>query len=188
MGLYRSGRPSKYNYITKKGTPPPPVVGEYRIRTGSGGLKYLGITNDLQRRMYEHAKKGNICDESPSYEWMAALPGTPYSEVRKHEQEKIKKYKPERNIREGGGGREPHSLQYYEYAFTDSKGNDLYGIQETGNNHWPTIKYALSRILVFILGIVLIVAIIGALWFASVRMGWIDTLKGFWEERCFKVQ
>lgn len=32
MGIYKSGRPIKYNPHTHAGTPPPPLPGEYRMQ------------------------------------------------------------------------------------------------------------------------------------------------------------
>ena len=62
MAAYRRGRPIKYNAFKKdEGTPPPNVVGEYRIRYRKlRAIKYIGITNDLERRMLEHERKGRI--------------------------------------------------------------------------------------------------------------------------------
>ncbi len=71
MAAYHKGRPHKYNVYTDKGYCPPAVVGEYRIR-GKNGLKYIGITNDLNRRMHEHMRTGKINEENPCFEWMPA--------------------------------------------------------------------------------------------------------------------
>lgn len=157
MALYRRGRPNKYNPMTYQGTPPPPVVGEYRIRYKYGNLKYLGITNNLSRRMREHISSGKISADAPTFEWMPALPGTPYSDIRKHEQEKIRILKPDANINNGGGGRDPITLNYYE--FTDSRGKHCYGVQEE-RARGKTIGFAFSRILSFIFKSVIITILV----------------------------
>jgi len=111
MTIYRRGRPQKYNALTGEGNRPPNVVGEYRIRYSKWRrMKYIGITNDLERRMREHEKSGKINDHAPYFEWMAALPGTPYKMVREHEEESYRKHNPRSKKRHGGGGREPSVL------------------------------------------------------------------------------
>ena len=162
MAAYRRGRPNKYNPMSFQGTPPPPVVGEYRIRYQHGNLKYLGITNNLERRMREHISSGKLCDDAPTFEWMPALPGTPYEEIRKHEQEKIMILKPDANKKKGGGGREPTHLNYYE--FTDSRGTPCFGIQEDKMRS-TTIEFAFSRVFSFIIKLVLVIAVVALVGF-----------------------
>ncbi len=60
MGIYRPGRPQKYNPSTKKGHMPPSAPGEYRIRDDAGNIVYVGETNNLKRRMQEHIRTGKL--------------------------------------------------------------------------------------------------------------------------------
>lgn len=60
MGIYKKGRPEKYNPNTGKGSKPPSAPGEYRIRDDNGNIVYVGETNDLNRRMNEHKRNGKF--------------------------------------------------------------------------------------------------------------------------------
>lgn len=60
MGIYKAGRPKKYNPSTGEGNMPPSKQGEYRIRDEEGKIVYIGETNNLQRRMKEHIKTGKL--------------------------------------------------------------------------------------------------------------------------------
>lgn len=60
MGIYKSGRPYKYNPSTSEGNKPPSSPGEYRIRNEEGEIVYIGETNDLNRRMNEHKTNGRL--------------------------------------------------------------------------------------------------------------------------------
>lgn len=60
MGIYKPGRPKKYDPTTGKGTLPPAAPGMYRIRDEKGRIVYIGETNNLRRRMYEHIRSGKL--------------------------------------------------------------------------------------------------------------------------------
>lgn len=61
MGIYKSGRPNKYNPNTGEGKKPPSTPGEYRIRNEeTNKIEYIGETNDLNRRMNEHKRNGRF--------------------------------------------------------------------------------------------------------------------------------
>jgi len=60
MGIYKPGRPKKYNPSTGEGHKPPSAPGEYRIRDDKGNIIYVGETNNLNRRMNQHIKSGKL--------------------------------------------------------------------------------------------------------------------------------
>lgn len=60
MGIYKAGRPKKYDPSTGKGHKPPAAPGMYRIRDEKGKIVYIGETNNLKRRMNEHIGSGKL--------------------------------------------------------------------------------------------------------------------------------
>lgn len=104
MGIYKSGRPIKYNPHTKAGTAPPHKPGEYRIRNSLNIIDYLGETNDLKRRMNEHILTGKI-SYGDTIEYKIADNRSTSKTRRQHEQIKIKQHKPTKNKSKGGEGR-----------------------------------------------------------------------------------
>lgn len=60
MGIYKSGRPRKYNPTTGRGKMPPSKPGEYRIRDEKGNIVYIGEASDLKRRMQQHIRTGKL--------------------------------------------------------------------------------------------------------------------------------
>jgi hypothetical protein len=85
---------------------PPNQAGEYRIIDQAGKTKYVGITNDLERRKAEHIRSGKIVKRD-TFRWKTAQPGATYDDLRDHEQKKIEQLKPYENKNRGGGGRSP---------------------------------------------------------------------------------
>lgn len=112
MGTYNKGRPKKYDAISDAGNKPPKVAGEYRIKDKDNNLKYIGISNDIDRRVKEHKKTGKINDNDRYVEWMPAKQGASYDDIRKHERQKIKQKKPAINQRGGGAGPTPKKMNY----------------------------------------------------------------------------
>ncbi|MBQ7976467.1 MAG: GIY-YIG nuclease family protein [Clostridia bacterium] len=108
MAIYKPGRPVKYNPSTSVGKKPPSKPGEYRIRDNSGQISYVGETNNLARRMYQHQKTGKLPTEAggkSTFEYKLA-DGRSSSRTRRiHEREKIAKHTPYLNKSGGGEGR-----------------------------------------------------------------------------------
>jgi hypothetical protein len=125
--------------------------------------------------MNEHLKSGKICEDRPTFEWMPALPGTPYSKIREHEQYEIFKHNPELNLRDGGGGKEPENLNYFDFgdAFSvdttprgrcakgkkyipidERHGKTLYAVEDSGPG--TLIKYILSKFIRFIARLIIL--------------------------------
>ena len=104
MGIYRPGRPFKFDPMTGQGCRPPRRPGEYRIRDSTGTILYIGETNDLRRRMGEHIRSGKLSN-GRSIEFQLA-DGRSSSQTRRvHERSKIEQHAPQLNRSGGGEGR-----------------------------------------------------------------------------------
>lgn len=108
MGIYKPGRPNKYNPSTGSGKKIPALPGEYRIRDGNGIITYIGETNNLARRASEHIRSGKLPADRQSkstIEYKVA-DGRSSSHTRRiHEQVSIQKHQPFLNRSKGGEGR-----------------------------------------------------------------------------------
>lgn len=104
MGLYKPGRPSKYNPSTGKGSKPPSSPGEYRIRDDRGTLCYIGETCDLNRRTNEHVRSGKLMTGG-TIEFKVADGRSTSATRREHERQKIAQHNPVMNRSSGGEGR-----------------------------------------------------------------------------------
>lgn len=108
MSAYRPGRPFKYCPETNQGSRPPSVPGEYRIRSQSGALLYVGETCDLNRRMREHVRSGKLptgAGGQGTFEYMVADGRSTSRTRRAHERAKIAQHNPPLNRSKGGEGR-----------------------------------------------------------------------------------
>lgn len=104
--LFDSGRPNKYWPDQNKGKKPPKEPGEYRIRDSKGEMQYIGITNNLNRRMHQHENTGRLKGNTgASFEWQKAKKGASYDDLRAHEKQKIQQHSPSLNRSKGGEGR-----------------------------------------------------------------------------------
>ena len=104
MSIYKPGRPMKYRPEEDKGKKPPHWPGEYRIRDEEGAPKYIGETNDLDRRMKEHMRSGKLGSRD-SFEYQCADRRSSSSTRRNHERKKIIQHSPYMNKSNGGEGR-----------------------------------------------------------------------------------
>ena len=108
MSMYKPGRPSKYNPATKVGNKPPKAPGEYRIRDKEGKITYVGETNNLKRRMYQHTHHGKMANgqnAGGTFEWKQADGRSSSVTRREHERQKIAQHNPSMNLSKGGEGR-----------------------------------------------------------------------------------
>ena len=108
MGIYKQGRPLKYNPSTKDGQEPPRKAGEYRLRNPSNNkIEYVGETNNLDRRMKEHIRTGKCKtgNDGHTFEYQVADGRSTSKTRRVHEQQKIKPHNPSLNKSSGGEGR-----------------------------------------------------------------------------------
>lgn len=106
MGIYKPGRPTKFNPTTGKGSAPQHKAGEYRIRDGGGNISYVGETNDLSRRMYQHQQSGKLNTSNGStFEYKYADGRSTSVTRREHERAKIAQHNPPLNKSHGGEGR-----------------------------------------------------------------------------------
>ncbi|MCR5624286.1 MAG: GIY-YIG nuclease family protein [Lachnospiraceae bacterium] len=108
MGIYKPGRPNKYWPETHTGNYPPELPGEYRIRNIMGVITYVGETNNLRRRMYQHLRNGKLANgmnAGGSFEWQVADGRSVSDTRREHERKKIAQHNPAYNKSKGGEGR-----------------------------------------------------------------------------------
>jgi excinuclease UvrABC nuclease subunit len=106
MGIYKPGRPIKYNPTTGRGTTPEHRAGEYRIRGDGGTISYVGETNDLNRRMHQHQQSGKLDTTNGSTFEYKYADGRSTSQTRRvHERAKIEQHNPPLNHSRGGEGR-----------------------------------------------------------------------------------
>jgi hypothetical protein len=97
---YRAGRPTHQKTPTGRG--------EYRWRNKeTGKVDYIGISDNLKRRKREHERSGLFSTVSHFFEWMGADDECNFSDLRAHERDSVRKHKPSKNVRGGGGGRSP---------------------------------------------------------------------------------
>ena len=89
MGIYKQGRPTKYNPTTGEGSAPSHKAGEYRIRDSSGSIPYIGETNDLNRRMYQPQQTGKLNKDGSTFEYKEADGRAASRTRREHERAKI---------------------------------------------------------------------------------------------------
>lgn len=106
MNIYKSGRPievkpfnpSQYKSVPNK-------KGEYRILNSDRKILYIGQTNNLKRRMYEHIRSGKLNEQNGIFAYKTADGRASRSTLANHERIKIKKHNPLYNQRAGGAGR-----------------------------------------------------------------------------------
>lgn len=108
MSIYKPGRPVKFNPTTKTGHVPPASPGEYRIRDAGGGIRYIGESNNLHRRTFEHIRNGKLQvggENACTIEYKVADGRSTSYTRRIHEQQKIAQHRPPLNRSKGGEGR-----------------------------------------------------------------------------------
>lgn len=108
MSIYKPGRPQKYYPGTGEGVKPPAKPGEYRIRDKEGKITYVGETNNLGRRMYQHTHGGKMSggqNDGGSFEFKIADGRSTSVTRREHERQKIEQHNPCLNKSSGGEGR-----------------------------------------------------------------------------------
>jgi len=113
MSIYKDGRYKELDPFEKSEVKEiPDKIGTYRVLVKSGPdslreILYIGVSNNLKRRIKEHVKLGKKIKDGEIVSYKVAKSGIDYDEVYEHEKEKIKKHKPERNKSKGGEGRKP---------------------------------------------------------------------------------
>ena len=109
MSLYKPGRPEEYDpYGEDCSGKPPSAKGEYRIESklegGKRDVKYVGVTNNLNRRCGEHQRTGKL-SEGDIFAYKVADGRASQSRLNDHERQKIEQHDPPLNQRAGGAGR-----------------------------------------------------------------------------------
>ncbi len=101
---YSPGRPKEYRASDPLKNVPPKDPGEYRIMDKDRNIKYIGETNNLERRRKEHRRTGKLQNEDV-FAWKTASKDSTSDTRREHERKKIKQHKPPLNKSRGGEGR-----------------------------------------------------------------------------------
>lgn len=110
-GIYDPGRAREYSYNEIDDIPR--EMGTYRFfeKTNAGNkLWYIGVTQNLHRRVREHKSKGEKFKPGEYVAIKIANTGTTWDELINHERKKISQHNPGRNGNSGGGGRRPEDL------------------------------------------------------------------------------
>ncbi len=107
MRLYKSGRPTEISPLDPSNKRRvPSVKGEYRILNSKTKMPvYIGVSNNLSRRMREHIKSGKISGDNSIFAYKTADGRASQSRINDHERAKINQHKPSLNKRAGGAGR-----------------------------------------------------------------------------------
>lgn len=111
MGIYKQGRPKKFDPYSGGGSLPPAKAGEYRIRAKDehdGAVVYIGETDNIRRRINEHMRRGKLKDAAPGscvVEYKEADGRSTSRTRREHERRKIAQHSPALNLSRGGEGR-----------------------------------------------------------------------------------
>ncbi len=106
MPLYNSGRAKELHPLKGRGQRPPKAKGEYRILDEvTKKPVYIGVTNNLDRRMHEHIHSGKISGKNSIFAYKVANGAATQQALNDHERMKIKKHSPALNKRAGGAGR-----------------------------------------------------------------------------------
>lgn len=107
MGIYKSGRPVEVSPLNFSNTRRVPAAkGEYRILNSKTKTPvYIGVSNNLNRRMREHIKSGKISGENSIFAYKTADGRASQKRINDHERAKIEQHKPSLNKRAGGAGR-----------------------------------------------------------------------------------
>lgn len=106
MKLYKPGRPKELHPLNDPTSRPPKAKGEYRLLDGKNKEKvYIGVSNDLDRRMHEHIRSGKLNKNTSIFAYKVADGRASQKHINDHERIKIKKHAPTLNQRAGGGGR-----------------------------------------------------------------------------------
>ena len=104
---YNSGRPVEYYYSSTDNIPE--EMGAYRV-ISSGKVVYIGISNNLRRRIREHKSTGEKLRSGETVAIQIAKPEASYQQVAAYERVQVDKHQPERNQRSGGGRRPVYTL------------------------------------------------------------------------------
>lgn len=111
-GCFSRGRPFEYVPATTTrcayGTPPPREPGVYRFLSPGRTITYIGETNNLARRLYEHLYTGRFLEERGdtfAYQVQRRDSRCGSVERRVTEVAQILQHQPSGNRDDGGGGR-----------------------------------------------------------------------------------
>lgn len=106
MFLYKPGRAKELRPLSDSKQRPPKAKGEYRILdSNTKEVLYIGVSNNLDRRMKEHIKTGKLNQQAGIFAFKVADGRASQARINDHERNKINKHSPKLNQRAGGAGR-----------------------------------------------------------------------------------
>ena len=105
MQIYKPGRPKEHRPLDGYLGCIPKAKGEYRILSKDREVMYVGVSNNINRRVKEHIKSGKINSDNPIVAFKKADGRAGQSRLNDHERKKIKQHSPKLNQRAGGAGR-----------------------------------------------------------------------------------
>ena len=105
--LYKPGRPTEVRPLDPRNTRKvPSAKGEYRILDSRTKTPvYVGVSNDLNRRMREHIRTGKLGGDHSIFAYKTADGRASQSRINDLERKKIEQHNPFLNQRAGGAGR-----------------------------------------------------------------------------------
>ena len=89
--------------VAKKPSHVPKSTGVYHIQTSGGNVKYVGVSNNLQRRLQQHIA-GDKFKKNNTFVYGKAKPNISAKTLGRTEKQHIAKHKPYLNKTKGGNG------------------------------------------------------------------------------------
>ena len=109
--LYKPGIPTEVRPLSESET------GTVNTALSTREIEYVGVSNNLIRRMREHIRSGKLGGDNDIFAYKAAEGRASQAHINDHEHEKIEQHNPPINRRTGGAGR-PYKKRGVDTAFS----------------------------------------------------------------------